>query len=298
MQHEDYEILCALAATGQISRPELEDLRRHCDTCPTCGDRLFEWIEVHEELLLNTEPQLKNLRVPSGMQDRFITRAASEGLPLTKISPVLLKQSPLFGASVAAMTVLLFMFALHVFVPAEKSGVGSVAQTASVTHENSKLRAIESSQGVTAKKTRPFSPRRHPLRMVHSVESTFDGAVNPVEALTANNRFHFYLPSSIHQSPTYIEGILKKPSAASLLASLSSRRIQSYDEGDFLSLHPPPVHTLRFSSSVPPENKLFRYNPFSIASLQSPQLPGPTESTPFGFRPGIRPLQFQKSTEQ
>jgi|GEM_PF-2701121 len=298
IEHEDYETLCALAVTEQISGRELEDLKRHCDTCLTCRDRFLEFIQVHEELLLSTEPQLENLRIPSGMHERFMARAASEGLPLTKISPVIVRQNRLMGASVAVIALLLFLSALHIFDPADKGMTHSVATANLVTREGLKLRSIEGSESITAHTPLHFSPRRHTIRMAHPADLPLDSAVKPVEAFTPSERFNFYLPSSIHSGHIDNEKIFIKPGSASLLAALSTVQIQAEDKEDLLSIHPPTVHRLSFVSLVRPEHELFRYNAISIASFRLPQLLELKEDMTLSFKPGIRPLQFQKPIDQ
>jgi hypothetical protein len=81
--HEHYEELCALAATGQASESELQDLRSHLETCPSCRSIAYDFTQLSVQAL--SELAVKRLRsqVPAGMAQRFIARAHSEGIEIS-----------------------------------------------------------------------------------------------------------------------------------------------------------------------------------------------------------------------
>ncbi|MGC2056662.1 MAG: hypothetical protein WA653_00285 [Candidatus Sulfotelmatobacter sp.] len=49
--HEQYEELCALAASGQASQDELADLRSHLETCPSCRSATYDFTQISAQAL-------------------------------------------------------------------------------------------------------------------------------------------------------------------------------------------------------------------------------------------------------
>jgi hypothetical protein len=82
VDHGDFEVGCALAASGLLTRTELAELSDHAAHCVFCHDRLVEFRRAGMQLLL--VPGLKNSseRLPKGMRQRFVARAIREGIPL------------------------------------------------------------------------------------------------------------------------------------------------------------------------------------------------------------------------
>jgi hypothetical protein len=80
--HGDFEVGCALAASGLLTRTELAELSEHAAHCVLCYDRLVEFRRAGIQLLF--VPRLRNSgeRLPKGMQQRFVARAIREGIPL------------------------------------------------------------------------------------------------------------------------------------------------------------------------------------------------------------------------
>ena len=79
--HGDFEILCALAACGQLTKMERAELREHADHCVSCHTRLVEMRQVGIQLLLARAFKTRSKQLPKGMQERFAARAISEGIP-------------------------------------------------------------------------------------------------------------------------------------------------------------------------------------------------------------------------
>jgi hypothetical protein len=81
--HEHYEELCALAATGQASESELQDLRCHLETCPSCRSVAYDFTQLSVQALSELAAKRMRSEVPAGMAQRFVARAHSEGIEIS-----------------------------------------------------------------------------------------------------------------------------------------------------------------------------------------------------------------------
>jgi hypothetical protein len=84
--HNYFELLCALAASDELTGPKLVELREHSLECVACRDRIEEMTKTHACLLLSHAFNHPKGRLPEGMRERFIARAIKEGVPLTSPS--------------------------------------------------------------------------------------------------------------------------------------------------------------------------------------------------------------------
>ena len=82
--HEQYEELCALAASGQASPGELADLRSHLESCPSCRSAAYDFNQVSAQALSQVAAKRLHCQIPSGMTQRFVARARSEGIEMTR----------------------------------------------------------------------------------------------------------------------------------------------------------------------------------------------------------------------
>jgi hypothetical protein len=82
--HEQYEELCALAASGQASPDELTDLKAHLDDCPSCRSAAYDFTQVSAQGLSQLAAKRLNCQIPSGMTQRFVARVRSEGIEITR----------------------------------------------------------------------------------------------------------------------------------------------------------------------------------------------------------------------
>lgn len=82
--HEHYEELCALAATGQASEPELEDLRSHLEECPSCRAAAYDFSTISSQGLATLAAKRLHNPIPAGMTPRFLARARSEGIVMSR----------------------------------------------------------------------------------------------------------------------------------------------------------------------------------------------------------------------
>jgi hypothetical protein len=86
-QHKQFEIMCALAAVGQINPSDLAELKQHSEDCIDCKRRLSEFAQVSAQgLMLFGEKCSYKRRPPEGMTGRFVVRARVEGIPLQKFA--------------------------------------------------------------------------------------------------------------------------------------------------------------------------------------------------------------------
>jgi hypothetical protein len=82
--HEQYEELCALAASGQASPDELTDLRSHLEDCPDCRSAAYDFTQVSAQALSQLAAKRLHCQIPSGMTQRFLARARTEGIAMTR----------------------------------------------------------------------------------------------------------------------------------------------------------------------------------------------------------------------
>lgn len=119
--HDHYEELCAVAATGQASESELESLKEHLQTCPTCRQMLGDFAQVAAQAMPEVAERHSPVRVPDGMKHRFMARAYSEGLALNNEAipnPAgWFTLRTLARWSAAAATVILLATGLHFIAP-------------------------------------------------------------------------------------------------------------------------------------------------------------------------------------
>ncbi len=84
--HAYFEVMCALAASGQLTKTEQVELREHSEHCVLCRNRLLEMRQSGFQLFLARAFKTPSKRLPKGMQERFAARAISEGIPLSSRS--------------------------------------------------------------------------------------------------------------------------------------------------------------------------------------------------------------------
>lgn len=83
--HDQFDYLCALEASGQISTDERKRLGEHLKTCAVCRQALDEYNDCAEALAEQSEIH-STAPVPSGMYQRFRARAQNDGIQLPKDS--------------------------------------------------------------------------------------------------------------------------------------------------------------------------------------------------------------------
>jgi hypothetical protein len=106
--HDDFEVLCAVAASGHLTGGERAELAEHVRHCVCCEKRLIEMRRLAIPLLLAQRVKAPSKQVRRGMQERFAERASREGIPLSPRS-----QGVGFGplSTVSALLVVLLLVA-------------------------------------------------------------------------------------------------------------------------------------------------------------------------------------------
>lgn len=116
IDHESYEILCALAASGRASADDLRQLSDHMAQCADCREQLSDFVQLSAQVLPFHGDTYKRERVPSGMTKRFRERARVEGIALDGASRSVLNHgvvSRLVWSAVAAILLLVGVFAFR-----------------------------------------------------------------------------------------------------------------------------------------------------------------------------------------
>jgi hypothetical protein len=84
--HEEFEILCALAARGDLTETEHTALFEHLRDCLSCQNYLIEMRRLAIPLLLAQQLEYPGRRLQKGIQERFAERAIRSGIPLSRPS--------------------------------------------------------------------------------------------------------------------------------------------------------------------------------------------------------------------
>jgi hypothetical protein len=125
--HEQYEELCALAASGQASADELNDLRSHLEGCPSCRSAAYDFTQISAQGLSQLAAKRLRCEIPSGMTQRFVARARSEGIEISRENVVPLAK-PGRGrtfASVCAVAPAIVLAAFLVIARRESSPIAA-----------------------------------------------------------------------------------------------------------------------------------------------------------------------------
>ena len=138
--HEHYEELCALAVSGEVSRTDLADLKAHLETCPSCRSLADDFTQIGAQGLSVLAAKRSQCQIPSGMTQRFMARARSEGIEMSReTAPRVMKRSrtvlvAAMGA-VAAVVLMVCILTIRKIHPSSflASQVQPPAQQTSVT---------------------------------------------------------------------------------------------------------------------------------------------------------------------
>lgn len=112
--HEHYEELCALAASGQTSEADLADLNAHLEGCSSCRSLADDFTQLSAQGLSMLAAKNSQCQIPSGMTQRFVARARSEGIEICRAAipkPVRGAQ-PLIMAGLAAVAVVVLVLGI------------------------------------------------------------------------------------------------------------------------------------------------------------------------------------------
>jgi TolA-binding protein len=111
--HEQYEELSALAASGQASADELNDLRSHLEGCPSCRSAAYDFTQISAQGLSQLAANRLHCEIPSGMTQRFVARARSEGIAISRENVPSIARPSRFGvfATVCAAATVIMLAA-------------------------------------------------------------------------------------------------------------------------------------------------------------------------------------------
>src|ERR1700733_8591198 len=125
--HEQYEELSALAASGQASPDELADLRSHLEGCPTCRSAAYDFTQISAQGLSQLAAKRLRCEIPSGMTQRFVARARSEGIEMNRgnVAPIAKPRRMGAFASVCAAAAVIVLAAFLVIARQKSSPIAA-----------------------------------------------------------------------------------------------------------------------------------------------------------------------------
>src|SRR6516162_5286465 len=114
VNHEYFEELCALAASGQLSEPEFVELQDHMRDCGRCQSAFADFIDLlHNKLPFVGSEHIAGSRLAgffskrSSYRERFLARARKQGLVVSQ--PLGIGLRPIGYAQIAAVAVALLL---------------------------------------------------------------------------------------------------------------------------------------------------------------------------------------------
>ena len=204
--HEHYEELCALAVTGQASQPDLTDLKAHLETCPSCRSLTDDFTQLSAQGLSMLAAKRLQCQIPSGMTQRFIARARSEGIEMSRGADarVMKRNRPFLVAAmgaVAAVVLIVGIYTIRKIHPPSSlaSQARSPAQQASVApttvpSQTSRVEDAQLQQQMTAARKEMSSlavtikEQRDELEALSKVKASLNSRL--IEAEQQNASFH------------------------------------------------------------------------------------------------------------
>jgi hypothetical protein len=128
--HEQYEELCALAASGQASTDELADLRSHLEDCPSCRSAAYDFTQISAQGLSQLAAKRLRCEIPSGMTQRFVARARSEGIAISRenVAPIAKPRRIRVFASVCAVAAVIVLGAFLMIARQKSSPIAAGPQ--------------------------------------------------------------------------------------------------------------------------------------------------------------------------
>jgi hypothetical protein len=166
--HEQYEELCALAASGQASPAELTDLRAHLEDCPSCRAAAYDFNQISAQGLSQIAARRLRCEIPSGMTQRFVARARSEGIEMTRDTVPLAKKPGrgFLAVSVSAVAAALLV-AIFLAVATHKSHQAILGPDRLPAHQSAVASSGESAQSAA-------TPDRHLHNQIASTQAELE----------------------------------------------------------------------------------------------------------------------------
>jgi hypothetical protein len=202
IDHEYCEVLCTLAASGQLAASERANFDEHCLHCAACRDQLQELLSIGMQLQLDAAMHVSPASMRAGSVERFRARAIREGIT-SRTAPA--RPSPFFV--MAMVSVIFVIVAAVVFMPHGRKAPEHLANiNAEQTPSPQSLSASITARTLIPRHSRPVPI--HSLR--HSIVPHTDMEVNGAsltaqqfpQAITASYAF-FGLQSATKSSVIY-----------------------------------------------------------------------------------------------
>jgi hypothetical protein len=202
--HEHYEELCALAASGQASQPDLADLKAHLETCPGCRSFTDDVMQLSAQSLSMLAAKRSQCEIPSGMTQRFVARARTEGIAMSWATiPRVRRNQPLLIAAMGAVAAVVLIagiltirkihpsssVASQARPPAQQAAVAPTA----VPSTTSRAQDAELQQLTAARKEMSFlaatiKTQRDELEALGKVKDSLNSRLTKAEQQNANFR--------------------------------------------------------------------------------------------------------------
>lgn len=203
--HEQYEELCALAASGQASPDELTELRSHLEGCPTCRSTAYDFTQISVQGLSQLAAKRLRCEIPSGMTQRFVARARSEGIEISRenVSPITKPKRVRVFASVGAIAAVVLVagflvIARQKFSPAaaypHQGVVPPIAATVDTSpqnhpHQDTKLgQELASTRSEITSLEATIQKQRGDLESMGEAQSSLTSRLTDAEHENANTR--------------------------------------------------------------------------------------------------------------
>jgi hypothetical protein len=174
--HEPYEVLCALAATGQLVGPEKANFDDHCIQCRACRHQLQDLISIGLQLQESAAIHAISAPMAAGSLERFRARAIREGIAL-RSAPA----RPSTSYALASAAAVFVIVAALVFVPGRRKAPESLAMSAAAPIP---IRQSLPASVTRRKSTAQPSKAIHAHFVRHRFVSRTDTAVNEARLTT------------------------------------------------------------------------------------------------------------------
>jgi len=247
--HEMFEIRCSLAVSGGLSEGEFAELNEHLNDCGECRQRLDEALWVDCQLVMAGGRGVGRLRAPRGMMERFLARAANEGIPVRQRRQAAIPCVALGALAVAILCLAPFAIGVRGRDVLRRDAQADTVAAASAVEGWNFLTAAAVLRGADRRFTKSHSVhRRIGHRSAIRAGASLDFQFPLLDEIAAWLRRDAFSPSTADPRPA--------------LVFVSAEAASSCD-GDRAVLSLPDLKTV-----VAPGPRVFCYNP-RIASLTS-----------------------------
>jgi hypothetical protein len=184
--HRYFEVLCALAASGQLTQAEHAELRDHSCQCGLCRDRLAEMHQLRLHLFLAQARNTGSKKSPTAMRERFAARAVSEGIPLSPRST---------GVGLSALGCVAVVLLALFLVAQTLKNVSSTQSVAETYHGESSPASVVPNKIVSPSQSASQNSSPVKTRMRRAINGTSrHERLFPVDLAALQNRKFLFIP--------------------------------------------------------------------------------------------------------